>query len=171
MCHLGAGWLQPRVHSDMNGGPPASDAFHTPSRQVDEELKALRNEVSFLRSELGSCKSQLHQVVGDATASTRWSASATLQPVEPEPPAEAPARRGLPPFAWALLILGLFCNGLGGHLEVAQKGVQPAALKMQWRLAFAAACALPVGLLSLCGAETRRALRQRWVWGWLLVCR
>ena len=32
-------------------------------------------------------------------------------------------------------------------------------------------CALPVGLLSLCGAETRRALRQRWVWGWLIVCR
>ena len=147
----------------MNGGPPASDAFHTPSRQVDEELKALRNEVSFLRSELGSCKSELEA----ATATTRWSAS----PVEPEPPAEAPARRGLPPFAWALLILGLFCNGLGGHLEVAQQGVQPAALKMQWRLAFAAACALPVGLLSLCGAEARRALRQRWVWGWLLVCR
>ena len=49
--------------------------------------------------------------------------------------------------------------------------MRPAALKMQWRLAFAAACALPVGLLSLCGAETRRALRQRWVWGWLLVCR
>ena len=116
----------------MNGGgPPAADAFHTPSRQVDEELKALRDEVTLLRTELGSCKSELAAATSDrvwvanSDGGGRWltgaAADATLEPAEPEPPTEAPARSGLPPFAWALLILGLFCNGLGGgqrrHLQ------------------------------------------------------
>jgi len=170
-AHLGAAATSARLRAaaTMNGGPRASDEFHTPSQQVDEELKALRDENSSLRSELRSCKSELE--AAQCSASAGATADATLQPAEPEPPAEAPARGGMPPFAWALLTLGIFCNGIGGHLEVAQTGVRPAALKMQWRLAFAAACALPIGLLSLCGAETRRALRLRWVWGWLLVCR
>jgi hypothetical protein len=107
----------------MNGGPPAGDAFHTPSRPVDDELQALRDEVACLRGQLGSCKTEL-EAARSASRGACSAADATLQP-EPEPPAEPPASRGMPPFAWALLILGLFCNGLGGHLEVAQTGVHP----------------------------------------------
>ena len=110
----------------MNGAPPAGDAFHTPPRPVDDELQALRDEVACLRSQFGSCKSEL-EAARSASRVACLGADATLQPAEPEPPAETPASRsrGMPPFAWALLILGLFCNGLGGHLEVAQTGVSP----------------------------------------------
>ena len=54
-CHLGAATFARHWHDMNGGGPPAADAFHTPSRQVDEELKALRDEVTLLRTELGSC--------------------------------------------------------------------------------------------------------------------
>ena len=110
----------------MNGAPPAGDAFQTPPRPVDDELQALRDEVACLRSQLSSCKSEL-EAARSASRVACLAADVTLQPAEPEPPAEPPASRGggMPPFAWALLILGLFCNGLGGHLEVAQTDVSP----------------------------------------------
>ena len=106
-------------------------------------IMELKHEVKELRAELGQGIAELRAAQTPPAASTHWlslsrsqhrtsvraqyrpARSIAVESITPASELAEPSAKGMPPFAWALLILGLFCNGLGGHLEVAQTDVSP----------------------------------------------